>query len=1144
MAAATATILRLGAWFPSGDSFGAHSASPTGSIIDLNDGITFSLLDGSTGEGDGLDWGTPTPNVLSSGNVRTTGKAVKARRYTENRTVKATMFWGQGASYATWISAIHNIVGLCEGITAEKPAALQVQVTGASTPLYLDVLEAHVEVPYNEVLWQQLVETHVICTFTCKPHFRGPITTLQNLVVNPGFEAPSGPGVVVFSDAFANLNAYTTQSGSAPTADKAFYSDAVQADAAIRYYRLDEASGTVATDAANGQNGTYIGGYTLGVTGALTGDSDTAITLNGTTGYVAMSVGSPMIAGNGAFSHEAWIKFAANPAGAQIFFHAGANGSSNNSFQMYLATTGKVFAGFFGMPGISSTAALSTATWHHVVSTWDGTTQLLYIDGTVQTATATPGAANQSATFYQIGAQNNAGSIANFWSGQLDEVATYASTLSPARISAHYTVGTTTPAVATNTLLLVANSSVSFGSPNWTAINTWRFRFRWSSGATLYAYYHYTDANSSLRAEVTATQIVLKHTIAGVTTTLVTTTTGTTLATGVHYWLSLTQFPSLLGNQTGNMPPQIQAVLAYDVANAIGTTVAAAGPVATTDAMTALQGGPRLGTTTGPIAFGIPNSTTATHTVSLFGPGGWTRASTGTGAAAAAWEQQQLTSATNTGLYTGGPVTSLGAGRIDVALNGTLNAQWICGDASSAARVLVTSPQSFTGTIKAALKSTGVANSCTQAILVNEYDVSGNFLRTQTIASTTGAQSSYLVLSGTYTLGASASYCQIVLSAVDATSGSAGGTIWWDNVQAWSSSNGATMAYCELFFPQAPAQLVVAGIVGDVPAPASLSLNTYLTTLANGSSLSVVVGRRTNSTKGMTMIGAALGATSGVGAWTYTLDGTAYGGYTISSSNLAISSAWGLWTRSNDPTFPNLVVGQGTYHLYTRAQTAASGANTAKVAIVPLIAKLYSFVFGVASNGFNGYLAYWTGPALPPFSVAATWTLCDAGQVQLPPFPRGTLFQGGEVISATTTWSDASASAGTQNWLALLPVDGSILAATVLQYSGSTLLNQFMSINNDGVGVQVGYPAVWTTSGTLSFISGIAGPGNFIGEGGPGTSSAATVSVNSTADAYLTLDPALLGGVNQIAAVLTDNVATVLPLYATITYMPLYNYPI
>ena len=41
--------------------------------------------------------------------------------------------------------------------------------------------------------------------------------TLDNQLANPSFEAPSGPGVQVFNDPFANVSAYATQAGGNPS---------------------------------------------------------------------------------------------------------------------------------------------------------------------------------------------------------------------------------------------------------------------------------------------------------------------------------------------------------------------------------------------------------------------------------------------------------------------------------------------------------------------------------------------------------------------------------------------------------------------------------------------------------------------------------------------------------------------------------------------------------------------------------------------------------------------------------------------------------------------------------------------------------------------------------------------------------------
>ena len=68
-----------------------------------------------------------------------------------------------------------------------------------------------------------------------------------------------------------------------------YYSGTILASGPLAYYRLDDASGTVATDSSgNGLNATYVGGVQLGQAGALPFDSDTAVTLDGSTGYVQL----------------------------------------------------------------------------------------------------------------------------------------------------------------------------------------------------------------------------------------------------------------------------------------------------------------------------------------------------------------------------------------------------------------------------------------------------------------------------------------------------------------------------------------------------------------------------------------------------------------------------------------------------------------------------------------------------------------------------------------------------------------------------------------------------------------------------------------------------------------------------------------
>jgi|GEM_PF-5061156 len=1089
------TTFQVGSYNATTDSFTT--------VLDLNDRVTYWLM------ANGLTLAQPEKIDVRSNNIRTPGEKV-VRVQDKNRHITYTL-WIKAATPQGVVTALRTLIQTIQ----TPPYVIRLALPGATQYSYADVVKISHDIPANTQEINASALTRVSLHFECAPYFRGDRQWLQNLANNPGFEQGSGPAVTVFSDNLTNTNAYSVQAGGALTADKAYYSDAVQADTPIRYYRLDEASGTVAAEAANGQNGTYTGGYTLGVTGALTGDTDAAITLNGTTGYVVMTVGAPMIAGNGAFSHEVWIKFAANPASAQIFFHAGANGSSNNSFQMYLASTGKVFAGFFGMPGISSTAALSTATWHHVVSTWDGTTQLLYIDGAVQTATASPGAANQGATFYQLGAQNNVGTMTNFWSGQLDEVATYASTLSAARITAHYTAATTTPAVATNAIVIPSAGRVSFGAPRWQAINGWRLRFRYVTSLTLYAYLHYTDANNYLRAEISQSQVVLNHCVGGVTTLVATTSLGSNLTPGVHYWLTLYQYPNsptiLTSAQANNNidNPQLTVQVSYDAANAIGATLAT--NTFWCDSFFAILGAPQLQAVNAAAALGIPNVATASNIVGSFGPGGWWFSSTGTGGASGSWDVQCNYGATT---YGGGPVTSSGAARVDAAPAGTLNASWLSGTATLLSQTA--QPVATAGDVlgvKAWVASSGVGAGCVQSLWFSEYSSTGTLLRTgSAVASVTGPQGAFVALSGTYTTGANCAYVILTLNAMDATVGSANGSVSWDNVQIWDQTQTSMtmMPYCELRTALGPAQLLVSGLIGDVPAPALVAIGLFLsaTGWAINRSFTLYLGRRSQVAANSMLVFAPNYSGNGGGIYSLALDTNSPCGFIAQNTNSGI-----LGTHAHQSG--NLL---GTFEGLMRSQVLSAGSPT---------------TITLAQDSLASPLGAYYSPTTTPYATTNTWTLADLGKIA-PVFSSS----GSQVQYATgnqiqiVLFSNYAGVTWT-SYYALVPTDGEILVWNIINQSTIVGGIAWAYVYADGQNA---------TNSLTGNAYAYPTPGNALVNG----TTAGSINANMTGSTQVQVDPtqsANTVGVNQYVVAMQDSNGVPTPAAVDIIYSPRYLYP-
>jgi hypothetical protein len=221
------------------------------------------------------------------------------------------------------------------------------------------------------------------------------------------------------------------------------YSDAVLADSPVAYWRLGEPSGTTATDAAVGNDGTYVNTPTLGVAGLLTGDADTAVTFTAaSTEHVTLP---DLSLAETDCTFELWCKFTS--ATSNLWLFSEGNTASNNAFAGIhtdnSGATGKIAMSRRNdattQATVLSTAAINDGAPHHVVGTYSGTQVELWVDGISQGTAAASGAATLNVA--AIGALRRAAVSAAF-GGTIDEVAVYSSVLSQARIEAHYDVGT------------------------------------------------------------------------------------------------------------------------------------------------------------------------------------------------------------------------------------------------------------------------------------------------------------------------------------------------------------------------------------------------------------------------------------------------------------------------------------------------------------------------------------------------------------------------------------------------------------------------------------------------------------------------------------------------------------------------------
>ena len=219
------------------------------------------------------------------------------------------------------------------------------------------------------------------------------------------------------------------------------YGANVKLDNPLGYWRLDEIGGTTATDrSGNGNNGTYSGGYTLGAAGALPNDSDGAVTLNGSTGYVS----TPTESISSAITVEAWMySTSLNQSG----FIVGKN-LVNGNWELFISA-GTMYWRSGGTGGCSSTGFTDLTTtaptaniWHYVAATQSGGSAQIYIDGLLVVSSSSMAAINNSGGTIDIGRFGPVSpcdpSGAYYFVGSLDEVAIYGTALPAARIAAHY----------------------------------------------------------------------------------------------------------------------------------------------------------------------------------------------------------------------------------------------------------------------------------------------------------------------------------------------------------------------------------------------------------------------------------------------------------------------------------------------------------------------------------------------------------------------------------------------------------------------------------------------------------------------------------------------------------------------------------
>src|SRR5205823_1356503 len=135
----------------------------------------------------------------------------------------------------------------------------------------------------------------------------------------------------------AGVSNAVTPSGAGST-----YETTIAADSPSAYWRLDNPSGSIATDTTgHGYDGTYNGSTTLSQTGLIPSDPDPAAAFDGSTAYVSAPATIAALQGDTTRSVEIW--FSTTSTTGQMIFDSGNTGVTGQAFEIGVTSQGGVF---------------------------------------------------------------------------------------------------------------------------------------------------------------------------------------------------------------------------------------------------------------------------------------------------------------------------------------------------------------------------------------------------------------------------------------------------------------------------------------------------------------------------------------------------------------------------------------------------------------------------------------------------------------------------------------------------------------------------------------------------------------------------------------------------------------------------------
>jgi hypothetical protein len=213
------------------------------------------------------------------------------------------------------------------------------------------------------------------------------------------------------------------------------YTQIVQADSPIGYWKLGDLNTVTASDSSGRDHpGDYAGSFTQGAAGLLAHSTDTAVQFNNASYDGRVTTQYLYGLGGSRVSAETWVKYTGATGVDQLVSRGYA---SNGGWSLLLTRTNGVQQAQFVVvrSGVKYTATANvTPGTLHLVGTYDGAAVRLYVNG-ASAATRALASAPLSATANAM----LAGTLVDNLT--LDETAVYDTALSAAQVQAHYSAG-------------------------------------------------------------------------------------------------------------------------------------------------------------------------------------------------------------------------------------------------------------------------------------------------------------------------------------------------------------------------------------------------------------------------------------------------------------------------------------------------------------------------------------------------------------------------------------------------------------------------------------------------------------------------------------------------------------------------------